>query len=55
MMTPEPESRALRRAFAITRLRRLFDTPLQALADPVYGVVLRAAYKHVIQQRRRPA
>ena len=52
MMTPEPESRALRRAFAITRLRRLFDTPLQALADPVYGLVLRAAYKHV-QRRSR--
>lgn len=55
MISLEPESRALRRAFAITRLRRLFPTPLQALADPVYGAVLRAAYKHVIQKRRRPA
>lgn len=54
MMTPEPEAQLLRQAFDLTRLGRLFRTPLQALADPVYGLVLRAAYKHILS-RRRPA
>lgn len=58
MMTPEPDDlHVLRQAFDMARLGRLFPTPLQALADPVYGLILRAAYKHIVfyKRRRRPA
>lgn len=53
MMTPQPESQLLRQAFRMARLGRIFRTPLQALADPVYGLVLRAAYKHVQRRSRQ--
>lgn len=55
MITPEPDTQALRNAFRLARLERLFPTPLSALAHPIFGRVLQAAYKHVVNAERRRA
>lgn len=49
----EPEADTLRTAFHLARLDRLFPTPMTALEHETFGIVLRAAYKHVIRSRRR--